>query len=356
MTTQTFATDADKWQAITDRNRHADGQFVYAVRSTGVYCRPTCPSRRPLQANVAFFESGDQARASGFRACRRCEPDGTTADAAAVDRVRRLLDEAEAPQNLAALGRAVGYSPTHLQKLFKRLVGVSPHQYAASVRASRLRADLRAGLPVADAGYAAGYGSSRGVYQGAQQAMGMPPGVYRRGGAGQTIRYASFTTPVGPALLAATERGLCALRFGDQPALLAELQQEFPRAAVQYDDGGLHIYIDATLRLLTGAAWPDTLLLDLQGTVFQQRVWAALRRIPRGATRTYGQVAGAIGQPTAVRAVASACASNPLAVVTPCHRVVPAGGGTGGYRWGADRKQALLALEATEQPQEVLHS
>jgi len=349
VTEQAYRTDDAKWQAVAERDPRAEGRFVYAVRTTRVYCRPTCPSRRPLPRNVVFFDAVGQARAAGYRACRRCQPDGEAAEAAAVAQVRRLLDEAESPLTLAALGEAAGYSPTHLQKLFKRVVGVSPHRYAATARAERLRADLRAGLPVTEAGYAAGYGSSRAVYQGAREVMGMTPGAYRRGGAGQTIRYVCFSTPVGAALLAATERGVCALRFGEPAALLAELYLEFPRAALHADEHGLGPYVDATQQLLAGAPWPAGLGLDPQGTAFQRRVWEALRQIPRGVTRTYGEVASAIGQPAAVRAVGSACAKNPLAVVTPCHRVVAAGGRLGGYRWGTERKQALLAMETAEE-------
>lgn len=341
-----YTSDDDRWAAVAARDRAADGAFCYAVRSTRVYCRPSCPSRRPRRGNVQFFATPAAAEAAGFRACRRCEPASATADERAVARVQRLLEAAERPPTLQALAAAAGYSPAHLQRLFKRATGLSPRQYGAALRVERLKAGLRGGASVTEAMYQAGYGSSRALYESAPGLLGMAPRAYRRGGAGQTIRYACTETPLGWMLLAATGRGLCSVRFGDTEAgLAAGLRAEFPAADLVPDPEALAPYARSVRALLAGEAPAAPLPIDPVGTAFQQQVWAALRQIPIGQTRTYSQVAAALGRPAAVRAVAQACARNPLAVVTPCHRVVAAGGKLGGYRWGAARKQALLAAE-----------
>lgn len=347
--------DEARWQAVERRDPAADGAFVYGVRSTGVYCRPTCPSRRPRRSQVIFFDGPTAAEGAGFRACRRCRPQDDLRPAAElVERARRLIDSAEAPPTLADLSAALAVSPFHLQRTFKAVTGLTPRQYAAALRAGRLKKELRpaggssaAQSTVAGAGYEAGYGSSSQLYAAAASALGMSPGAYRKGGMNMEIRYTTVETPLGCLMLAATGRGICAAQFGESSAaLLDALRHEFPRAQITCDEAGLAAWAEALRASLEGGADASGLPLDVQGTAFQQRVWAELRAIPRGQTRTYTQVAGAIGQPGAARAVARACATNPAALVIPCHRVVRAGGALAGYRWGVERKQALLEKEA----------
>ncbi len=335
-----------RWRAVLLRDGRADGCFVYAVTSTGIYCRPTCPSRRPRRERVRFFEHPNAAEAAGFRPCRRCRPREATTEQRVVAEVRRLLESAGAPLTLKELGRAVGVSPFHLQRLFKRATGLTPREYAVLCRTDRLKARLRQGETVTDALYAAGYGSSRALYERAAQHLGMTSGAYRKGGAGVRIAYACEDTPIGRMLVAATEHGVCALQFGDDERFLeAELAREFPRAELVRDPASLVPYIQAVRDHLSGRSVRLDLPLDLRGTPFQQRVWEALRSIPYGEVRSYSEVARMIGRPEAVRAVARACATNPVSVAVPCHRVVRTNGGLGGYRWGLDRKRALLELE-----------
>jgi len=325
------------WQAIERRDARADGRFVYGVTSTGVFCRPTCPSRRPRRDRVRLFRAPADAEAAGFRACRRCRPTGTPAPSAtarAVAHARRLIDahvdaDRDGLLTLAALGAACGISPFHLQRAFRRAVGASPKTYAAERRAGRLRARLKEGMPVTTATYDVGYGSSRAAYEHAGRHLGMTPGAYRRGGAGERIRAVVAPTPFGQLLVAALE---------------ADLAAEFPRAELAPADAALRGHVAAIRRQLASAdaEAPPT---DVGGTAFEQRVWRALRAIPFGEVRSYQQVAEAIGRPTAARAVARACAANPVALVVPCHRVVRTDGQEGGYRWGAERKAALLAHE-----------
>ena len=335
-----------RWDAVLRRDGQADGQFWYGVRTTGVYCRPTCPSRRPRREHVAFFASPDEAEAAGLRACLRCTPREVTAQQQAVARAQRVLDEPERAPGLAALGKAVGLSPSHLQRVFVRIVGVSPHRYAAARRAERVKAHLRGGAAVTDAMLDAGYGSSRALYESARGDLGMTPARYRSGGAGERIAYALTDTPLGLVLVAATAEGVCSVQFGDgRAALVAALRGEFPHAELHEDPESLAPILNGLGNALAGHAVEDV-PLDARGTAFQQRVWAALRAIPTGETRTYAEVARAIGQPDAARAVAQACARNPVAVLVPCHRVVAAGEALGGYRWGVGRKRALLDAEA----------
>jgi AraC family transcriptional regulator, regulatory protein of adaptative response / methylated-DNA-[protein]-cysteine methyltransferase len=331
-----------RWRAVEQRDPAADGLFVYAVTSTGIYCRPTCPSRRPRQEHVRFFDGPEAAEAAGFRACRRCEPQSVNTGQRVVAEVARLLQTAERAPSLAALGQAVGMSPYHLQRLFKRATGLSPKQYAAAMAATRLKAELQQGTTVTGALYEAGYGSARAAYDQAGRHLGMTPGAYRAGGAGQRIRYSCVESPLGSVLVAATEKGLCAVRLGEETAMVAELATEFPRAELVKDVAGVQPYVEA---ILADAGPPATLPLDVRGTAFQQRVWEALRSIPYGQVRSYREVAEMIGEPTAVRAVARACASNPVALVIPCHRVVRSNGELSGYRWGVERKQELLRRE-----------
>jgi AraC family transcriptional regulator of adaptative response/methylated-DNA-[protein]-cysteine methyltransferase len=339
-----------RWAAVQARDRASDGRFVYAVRSTGIYCRPSCPSRRPRRNQVQFFERPELAVEAGFRPCRRCRPDEQAAadPARALARqVSRLIDEGPDQVSLERLSLAVGKSPYYLHRTFKRVMGVTPREYAAARRLARLKNELKTGRTVSRAQYAAGYGSSSRVYEGADQTLGMTPATYRNGGVGARIGYTTISTTLGTLLVAGTERGLCAVRFGDGVTELTKgLRQEFPEAELVPDDPKVNLWAQA-LRAQVDGLKPNSLVpLDVQATAFQWRVWQELRRIPFGRTRTYSQVAAAIGRPTATRAVARACATNPTALAIPCHRVVRGDGGLGGYRWGLERKKQLLANEA----------
>jgi AraC family transcriptional regulator of adaptative response/methylated-DNA-[protein]-cysteine methyltransferase len=334
------------WTAVLERDPSLDGAVVYAVRTTGVYCRPSCPSRRPLRDRVAFFTGPDEAEAAGFRPCRRCNPRGEARpdpNADLILAVCRYLDEPhDQPPTLDELGEKFAISPAHLQRTFSRIVGVSPRRYYDSHRQARLRTLLRDGAPVTAAQYDAGYGSSSSL---SDARLGMPPSAYRRAGRDVTIAYTVAPCRLGFVLVAATDRGVCSVRLGDsEAALVDELEREFANAERHRDDD-LHGWLAPILAYLDGEPIALDLPLDVQATAFQRKVWDALRAIPFGETRTYGQVAVAIGQPTASRAVAQACAANPTALVVPCHRVVGAGE-LGGYRWGVERKRQLLAQEA----------
>ena len=346
------------WTAVLARDARADGRFVYAVSTTRVYCRPTCPSRRPHRTNVVFFSSPEIAEREGFRECLRCRPRSAAASPA-VDTVARAcarIDAAgDSPLPLDALAREVGLSGSHLQRLFKRVTGITPREYAAARRTERLKTSLKQGDTVSRATYQAGYGSSSRVYEQADRRLGMTPAEYRRGGRGVQIRYALAASSLGRVLVAATERGICTVSLGDSDEpLVAELAREYPHARVEPATGGLGELVAATLRCLEGQPPQPDLPLDLAGTAFQLRVWKALREIPFGTTRTYGQLAASLGQATAARAVASACAANPVAVLVPCHRVVREGGGLGGYRWGVERKRRLLQRERQEGDDEAM--
>lgn len=335
-----------RWRAVHVRDREADGSFVFAVKTTGVYCRPSCPARRPRPENVEFFAEGDAARVAGFRPCKRCRPDEVPAIERAVAEARRILDAAEGEAlALADLAKAVELSPAHLQREFLRRIGLSPKQYALAHRAERLRRELGVGRTVLDAGFEAGYGSASRLYDEAARSLGMTPGRFRNGGRGVRIAYALRETELGHLLLAATERGLCAVRLGDTAAALrAELAAEFPQATLIEDRAVLESHFAAVAALLAGATARPA--LDIAATPFQALVWRALLAIPQGTTVSYGELARAIGRPTAVRAVAGACAANPVALVVPCHRVVGSDGALTGYRWGTERKRVLLEAEA----------
>ena len=342
--TTTTTPDEARWQAVLARDPSRDGQFWYGVRSTGIYCRPACPARRPTRVGVTFFETPDAAEAAGYRPCRRCHPREVSARQRAVAQARQLLDEAETAPGLDELAGQVGLSPAHLQRVFKAAVGLSPKQYALARRGERLRTGLRAGEPVTVAQYAAGHGSARSLYDPATGQLGMTPGAYRRGGAGERIAWTVKESPLGDLLVAATGRGLCAVRFGEREALAAELRAEYPQAELVEDPAGLAELVRAVLARLEGRPAPVP-ATDLPGSDFQRRVWAALQSIPPGETRSYAEVARMIGAPSAVRAVAQACAANPVALVVPCHRVVRSDGALSGYRWGVERKRALLERE-----------
>jgi AraC family transcriptional regulator of adaptative response/methylated-DNA-[protein]-cysteine methyltransferase len=341
---------ANYWDAVAARDRSMDGAFYYAVLSTGIYCRPSCPSKRPRRENVVFFRAREAAERAGFRPCKRCKPEAAAAadpNAELVEKVCRHIDaHTGEPVTLEHLGRALGMSPFHLQRTFKALTGITPRAYSDSRRLDSLKAGLREGHSVTRSLYDAGYGSSSRLYENASAQLGMTPSRYRKHGAGARIQYTVASTPIGQMLLAATERGICSIQFGDSAATLeGKLRAEYPRAKIARSDRKLTQEV-RVMRAIIGGNSTESLPLDIQATAFQRRVWEELKAIPRGATKSYSQIAADIGQPKATRAVARACAANPVAVAIPCHRVVRQDGAMGGYRWGADRKKKLLALEA----------
>jgi AraC family transcriptional regulator, regulatory protein of adaptative response / methylated-DNA-[protein]-cysteine methyltransferase len=339
------------WQAVAERRRAADGAFVYAVRTTGIYCRPSCPARRPARERVEFFALPEAAERAGYRACRRCRPQDHAAADPALARVRaacRAIDtalEAEAPlPSLDELGAQLGASPFHLQRSFKKHLGISPRGYAEARRLARVKTMLRQGNGVADAVYGAGYGSASRLYERADGQLGMTPATYAKGGAGARIVFATAACALGRVLVAATGRGLCAVSLGDDDAALeAGLRAEFPGAEIAAGTPGP--LLEEVLAIVAGAAPDRELPLDLRATGFQWRVWEALRAIPPGETRSYAGLARALGMPGAARAVGRACGANKLAIVIPCHRVRREDGALGGYRWGVGRKERLLEAE-----------
>ena len=336
------------WAAVLGRDAGFEGRFVYAVRSTGVFCRPTCPSRRPRREQVAFFAQAAEARAAGFRACRRCRPEAAqTQVAEAMARVRAHIDDhLDLRLTLGELATVAGLSPTHLQRTFKAQLGLSPRDYLRARRAERFKSEVRQGRTVTDALYEAGYGSGSRLYEAAPARLGMTPGAYKRGGKGAQVRFTTAASSLGRVLVAATDRGICAVQLGDTDgALEAALRSEYPQATLHRDDAGLRPSLAAILAHLGGEVRQLDLPLDVAASAFQWRVWHALQEIPYGETRSYAEVAAAVGQPRAVRAVARACATNRVALLVPCHRVVRADGSEGGYRWGQERKHRLLASE-----------
>jgi AraC family transcriptional regulator of adaptative response/methylated-DNA-[protein]-cysteine methyltransferase len=333
------------WKAVEQRDSTFDGRFVYAVRSTGVYCRPSCPSRRPLRKGVLFFPAPGAAEHAGFRACRRCQ--GKPAGESLGSRVCRYVDahlKDEARITLAALSAAFQVSPYHLQRTFKRTVGVSPREYAEARRLGLWKSRLRQGRDVTTALYEAGYGSSSRLYEKASARLGMTPAVYRKGGKGMKIDYVIANCALGRLLVAFTERGVSAVYLGDQDAVMeSALRAEYPNAEIRR--GQSVSWVNELLAYLRGSHTKLYLPLDLAASAFQMQVWAELQHIPYGSTRTYSQIAQRMGRPTAARAIARACASNPVSLVVPCHRVVREDGNLAGYRWGVARKQALLERE-----------
>jgi len=341
--------DENLWEAVLARDASRDGSFVFAVSSTGVYCRPSCPSRRPRRQNVSFFSGPNQAEKAGYRACLRCRPraignNARTEMAKAICRyIEQHLDE---PVTLERLGQEFKQSPFHLQRTFKAVLGITPRAYADSCRMNQLKRNLQAGHSVTRALYDAGYSSSSRLYERTASQLGMTPDKYRRGAIAAPIRYTFADSPLGRMLVAATDKGICAIQFANSDAELEQgLRHEFPFAQRRRDDAALQACTQDLLRQMRGEKLDSALPLDIRATAFQRRVWAYLQKIPFGATRSYGAIAKAIGQPDAARAVARACATNPVAVAIPCHRVVREDGDTGGYRWGAERKQALLEIE-----------
>ena len=336
------------WEMVLERKASADALFVYAVRTTGIYCRPTCPSRRPLRTSVEFYPTSELAERAGYRACKRCTPAREHPQLRVMTTVCEYLDRhAEGRVSLATLGKSVGLSAFHTQRLFRRYLGITPTQYLQTRRMERFRRQLADGESVTSAIYGSGFGSSSRLYEHAGEQLGMTPATLRQGGKDVGIRFAICDSPLDKMLVASTEAGLCVVSFGSlESELEDDLAARFPLAKIHRDDGGLGGLVKQVLSQMTEHPVAATLPLDVRATAFQRRVWEALRAIPRGQTRTYSEVAAAIGKPAAVRAVASACARNPVAVVVPCHRVVGKSGELTGYRWGVERKRRLLALEA----------
>jgi AraC family transcriptional regulator of adaptative response/methylated-DNA-[protein]-cysteine methyltransferase len=345
------------WNAVLNRDTSATGEFFYAVKTTGVYCRPTCASRRPLRKNVEFFATTAAAREQGYRACKRCRPDDVAGNrstnpinAVVHELARQIEANPEQPFRLAQLAQRAGYSPFHLQRNFKAIIGSTPKEYQTAARLRTLKQELRKDAPVSDAIYQAGFGSGSRVYEKTDGQLGMTPSEYRSGGKGLTISYASGRTPLGLLMIGATDRGICFLQFGDNDrALQAELRRQFPAAAVQampaaYEEQ-FESWMAALNRHLRGLEPRLDLPLDVRGTAFQLIVWRYLQKLPYGEVRSYSEVAEAIGKPSAARAVARACASNSVALLIPCHRVVRGTGELGGYRWGVQRKRVLLDTE-----------
>jgi AraC family transcriptional regulator, regulatory protein of adaptative response / methylated-DNA-[protein]-cysteine methyltransferase len=344
-----LATGDARWEAVRRRDRAADGTFYYSVLTTGVYCRPSCAARRPRRANVAFHASCEEAEAAGFRPCKRCRPDeGSLAErhAAMVAQACRLIEQAEEAPSLDALARTAGMSRFHFHRVFKTVTGVTPKAYADARRATRVRDELAQRTTVTEAIYGAGFNSSGRFYAASSDLLGMTPSAFRAGGDGASIRFAVGECSLGSILVAATDKGICAIQFGDDPdALVRDLQDRFPKALLVGGDEGFERLVAQVVGLVEAPGQGRELPLYVRGTAFQQRVWQALRAIPSGSTASYAEIAERIGRPKAVRAVAQACAANPIAVAIPCHRVVRTDGALSGYRWGVERKRALLDRE-----------
>jgi AraC family transcriptional regulator of adaptative response/methylated-DNA-[protein]-cysteine methyltransferase len=336
------------YDALSSRDPAFEGVFLYAVTTTGVYCRPTCKSRRPLERNVRFFTDVAGARSAGFRACKRCHPDDGAYDAqpAWLAHACRFLEAAEEAPTLAELAAEVGVSRAHVQRAFTKAIGVSPRRYAATLRERRLRTALRSGVSVSAATYESGFGSSSRMYEAAGATIGMTPASYRSGAPGETIAFGIVGSALGPVLVAMTDRGIAHVALGDDEAALErDLRASFPQATLERADDRVESATSALVRYLaSGGPWPQ-LPLDVRATAFQARVWEALTRIAPGATTTYGELARALGDPNATRAVARACATNPVALLIPCHRVIAKNGDMRGYRWGVERKSRLLDIE-----------
>lgn len=339
--------DYPRWQAVVARDSSADGRFVYSVETTGIYCRPSCAARRPKRAHVRFHITPADAERAGFRPCRRCRPDQPPTGTQHAELVAGICRQLETDEpRLADLARQAGISPSHLHRIFKAVTGMTPKAYAAARRAARLRSGLEKGLSVGEAIYAAGYSSTSRFYEKSEVLIGMTPKQYGRGGQGVEIRFAVGDCSLGAILVAVSSRGVCAVMLGDDPEeLVRGLQDRFPKADFYGGDAGFARLVSKVVGLVENPERQPDLPLDLRGTLFQQRVWQALLEIPAGTSVTYSELAARIGSPQAVRAVAGACASNRLAVLVPCHRVVRKDGELGGYRWGLERKRRLLAKE-----------
>jgi AraC family transcriptional regulator, regulatory protein of adaptative response / methylated-DNA-[protein]-cysteine methyltransferase len=339
--------EAERWQAVMNRDSRYDGRFVLGVRSTGIYCRPSCPARKPKLSNVVFYAAPEEAERAGFRACKRCQPNEQAFEAEVIQRVCAYIDQhLDDRITLADLGNFANLSPNHLQRVFKHVMGISPRQYIEARRIDQLKNRLKSGDTVTQALYEAGYSSSSRLYERSNDQLGMTPAAYRKGAKGMNIRYTVTECPLGYILVAAAERGICAVSLGDSPEYLeAELRADYPAAEITQDDSSLGEWVNMLLDHINGEQPHLELPLDVRATAFQWRVWQELRAIPIGETRSYGQIAVAIGSPKAARAVGSACANNPISLVIPCHRAVREDGSMGGYRWGLERKKRILETE-----------
>jgi AraC family transcriptional regulator of adaptative response/methylated-DNA-[protein]-cysteine methyltransferase len=335
------------WRATMSRDARADGTFVLAVRSTHIYCRPSCPARRPLRRNVVFFRTREEAEKQGFRPCLRCKPNQIAGPIALVERAtKQLAESGEDNVRFGAMATSLGTTPATLRRAFLQVTGLRPRELAEALRLARFKKMLRAGKNITDALYETGYGSSSRVYERSNAQLGMTPATYRKGGTGMKIGYSIAKTVLGKVLVAATDRGVSAVYLGDSEAkLVQELRDEYPRAELAPADDSFERWVKEIVQRVDGKPPRVELPLDLQATAFQRRVWQELQRIPAGTTRTYSQVARALGNPKAVRAVARACATNPVSIVVPCHRVIREDGTLAGYRWGLSRKEQLLAQE-----------
>jgi AraC family transcriptional regulator of adaptative response/methylated-DNA-[protein]-cysteine methyltransferase len=345
-----FSGDGERWEALVRRDRSADGAFYYSVQTTGVYCRPSCAARLPRRENVQFHATCADAERAGFRPCKRCRPNQVSLaeqQAAAVVKACRLIEDAEEPPNLDALAKSAGMSRFHFHRIFKARTGLTPKAYADAHRAERVRHELTRRPTVTEAIYGAGFNSNGRFYDASAELLGMTPTAFRAGGDGATIRFAVGQCSLGAILVAATDKGVCAIQFGDDPEVLVRgLEDRFPKARLTGGDKMFEQLVAKVVGFVEAPSNGLDLPLDVRGTAFQQRVWRALRDIPAGSTASYGEIAARIGTPTAVRAVAQACSSNPVAVAIPCHRVVRTDGALSGYRWGIARKRALLEREA----------
>jgi AraC family transcriptional regulator of adaptative response/methylated-DNA-[protein]-cysteine methyltransferase len=335
------------WRATLARDPRADGSFFLAVRSTHIYCRPSCPARRPLRRNVLFFNTQEEAEKQGFRPCLRCRPNEISGAVVLVERAARLIaDTGEEGLRLRAIAEKLNTTTATLRRAFRQVTKLAPRDLAEALRLKNFKKMLRAGVPIADALYGTGYGSSSRVYERSNAQLGMTPATYRKGGKGMKIGYSITKSPLGKVLVAATERGVSAVYLGDsENKLITELHEEYPSAEISPAVDSFQQWVSEIVQRIEGKEPHFDLPLDLQATAFQRRVWRELQRIPRGATRTYSQVARALGHPRAVRAVARACATNPVSIVVPCHRVIRGDGNLAGYRWGLSRKEQLLEQE-----------
>ena len=343
----------DAWEAFERRDRAFDGRFVVAVRTTRIYCKPSCPARRPRRENVDFYSTGAQAESAGFRPCLRCRPDQVARDSLAVAKAIELIESAEEPLKLAELAGAVGYAPHHFQRLFTRSVGVSPAAFARALRAKRAVGAIKENGTMTEAIYEAGYSGPSRFYADARERMGMTPSAWRDGGRGATIRWTTVETDLGPMLIAATDKGICRLTFDEGEE---RIRAAFPNATIVQDDGSMAELVKGAIAAVEFPASAPELPIDVRGTAFQEAVWRELRKIPAGETRSYAQIAAAVGQPGAVRAVGTANGANPVAVLVPCHRVIRSDGTLGGYAGGLERKRKLLEVEgvATSERQKCL--
>ena len=333
------------WAAFERRDRNWDGRVIGAVKTTGIYCKPSCPARRPRRENVEFFANAEEARAAGYRSCLRCRPDEIGRDRGAVAKAVRLIEESEEAPSLSGLAAAVGYAPHHFQRIFTRDVGVSPAAYSRALRANRAKDALGENGSVTEAIYEAGYSGPSRFYADAKERMGMTPSAWRDGGRGETIRYVIAESPLGDLLVAATSKGICRLTFDEDERAL---KRRFPNATIVPDDGTISAWAEGALMAIEHPAQTPELPIDVRGTAFQEAVWKELRKIPLGETRSYADIAAAVGQPQAVRAVGTANGKNPVAVLVPCHRVIRSDGSLGGYAGGLDRKRKLLAAEGAD--------